>query len=208
MSAAAAASSFVMWNLFCFLFQIFVDLLVLFQLLKQLILFSMADLPAVAGKSWWKWVCCRLKGNFCSDCSLQVGAAVFSCVPQMLAKFAEDDRIEQMNAQKRRMKQQEHKRAVENLLEERRAQYAAEREREAFERAEEMRMEEFRKQIVEEERRRLLKEHATRLLGYLPKVSNLYLQSCLLSVLSQSTQCLLTVLNQSAQCPESVYSVF
>jgi len=29
---------------------------------------------------------------------------------QMLAKFAEDDRIELMNAQKRRMKQLEHKR--------------------------------------------------------------------------------------------------
>ena len=45
----------------------------------------------------------------------------------MLAKFAEDDRIEQMNAQKRRMKQLEHKRAVEQLLKDRRAQYAAER---------------------------------------------------------------------------------
>ena len=41
---------------------------------------------------------------------------------QMLMKFAEDDRIEQMNAQKRRMKQLEHKRAVERLIEERRAQ--------------------------------------------------------------------------------------
>lgn len=40
----------------------------------------------------------------------------------MLAKFAEDDRIEQMNAQKRRMKQLEHKRAVERLIDERRAQ--------------------------------------------------------------------------------------
>ena len=29
-----------------------------------------------------------------------------------MVKFAEDDRIEQMNAQKRRMKQNEHKRAV------------------------------------------------------------------------------------------------
>ena len=42
---------------------------------------------------------------------------------QMLAKFAEDDRIEQMNAQRRRMKQQEHKRAVEQLIEERRRQH-------------------------------------------------------------------------------------
>lgn len=47
----------------------------------------------------------------------------------MLAKFAEDDRIEQMNAQKRRMKQQEHKRAVEKLIEERRQQYLADKVR-------------------------------------------------------------------------------
>jgi len=45
----------------------------------------------------------------------------------MMAKFAEDDRIEQMNAQKRRLKQQEHKRAVEKLLEERRKQFAMDR---------------------------------------------------------------------------------
>lgn len=47
----------------------------------------------------------------------------------MMAKFAEDDRIEQMNGQKRRMKQLEHKRAVEKLLEERRQQYLAEQVR-------------------------------------------------------------------------------
>lgn len=41
---------------------------------------------------------------------------------QMLEKFAEDDRIEQMNAQKRRMRQLEHKRAVERLIEDRRLQ--------------------------------------------------------------------------------------
>jgi hypothetical protein len=39
----------------------------------------------------------------------------------MLEKFALDDRLEQMNAQKRRMKKQEHKRSVENLIQERRA---------------------------------------------------------------------------------------
>ncbi len=47
----------------------------------------------------------------------------------MLAKFAEDDRIEQMNAQKRRMRQLEHKRAVEKLIEERREQFKRERVR-------------------------------------------------------------------------------
>jgi len=48
---------------------------------------------------------------------------------QLLAKFAEDDRIEQMNAQKRRMKQLEHQRAVELMLEERRRQSAAQQVR-------------------------------------------------------------------------------
>lgn len=43
----------------------------------------------------------------------------------MMAKFAEDDRIEQMNAQKRRMKQLEHKREVEKLIEEKRRQREA-----------------------------------------------------------------------------------
>ncbi|XP_013399198.1 meiosis-specific nuclear structural protein 1-like [Lingula anatina] len=88
---------------------------------------------------------------------------------QMLAKFAEDDRIEQMNAQKRRMKQLEHKRAVEQLIEDRRKQFSADREKELEERRLEEQMEAFRKQIIEEERQKLLREHAIRLLGYLPK---------------------------------------
>lgn len=33
------------------------------------------------------------------------------------------------------------------------------------------RLENYRKQIIEEERRRLLREHASKLLGYLPKVT-------------------------------------
>eukprot|EP00960_Hanusia_phi_P072140 767712-Hanusia_phi.AAC.4 len=46
----------------------------------------------------------------------------------MLAKFAEDERIEQMNAQRRRMKMMEHKREVERLIEERRKMYEEEKE--------------------------------------------------------------------------------
>lgn len=87
----------------------------------------------------------------------------------MMAKFAEDDRIEQMNAQKRRMKQLEHKREVEKLIEDRRRQQEADMELEAKERAIEEQKEALRRQIIEEERQRLLKRHATQLLGYLPK---------------------------------------
>jgi hypothetical protein len=88
---------------------------------------------------------------------------------QMLAKFAEDDRLEQMNAQRRRMKQLEHRRAVEKLIEERRKQFEMEKEEELQARREEERMEILRREIIEQERQKLLKEHAAHLLGYLPK---------------------------------------
>lgn len=88
---------------------------------------------------------------------------------QMLEKFAADDRIEQMNAQKRRMKQAEHKRAVESLLDQRRAAMSQEKQRELDEKQSAEKMEAFRRQIIEEERIKLLREHATKLLGYLPK---------------------------------------
>uniref|UniRef100_A0A6G1R729 Meiosis-specific nuclear structural protein 1 n=1 Tax=Hypotaenidia okinawae TaxID=2861861 RepID=A0A6G1R729_9GRUI len=87
---------------------------------------------------------------------------------QMLAKFAEDDRIEQMNAQKQRMKQLEHRRAVEKLIEDRRKRFIADKERELAERQLEERRQENIRAIVEEERQKLLKEHASKLLGYLP----------------------------------------
>jgi hypothetical protein len=110
---------------------------------------------------------------------------------QMLEKFANDDKIELMNAQKRRMKQLEHKRAVEALLDERRQRMNDEKvknrikklfifvllinlilnlkQRELQERIESEKLDAYRRKIIEEERIRLLKEHATKLLGYLPK---------------------------------------
>ncbi len=88
---------------------------------------------------------------------------------QMLQKFALDDKIEQMNAQKRRMKQLEHKRQVEELLEDRRHRLNQERQRELNERIESDKLENYKRQIIEEERAKLLKEHAVKLLGFLPK---------------------------------------
>ncbi|KAM4766038.1 meiosis-specific nuclear structural protein 1 isoform 3-T4 [Cyanocitta cristata] len=88
---------------------------------------------------------------------------------QILAKFAEDDRMEQLNAQKRRMKQLEHKMAVEKILEDRRQQCIAEKERELEERELEKRRQASIRAIIEEERQKLLKEHAWKLLGYLPR---------------------------------------
>eukprot|EP00116_Pleurobrachia_bachei_P015810 sb/3476072/ len=87
----------------------------------------------------------------------------------MLAKFASDDKIEQMNAQKRRMKQLEHRRAVEALIDDRRKQFEAEKAKEMREIDEENERQRIRQKIIEEERQKLLQEHATKLLGFMPK---------------------------------------
>ena len=47
---------------------------------------------------------------------------------KMAEKFAEDERLEQMNAQKRRMREQEHKREIERLWQEKLAVYQEQRE--------------------------------------------------------------------------------
>ena len=88
----------------------------------------------------------------------------------MLEKFAEDDRLDQMNAQKRRMKQLEHRREIEKLLEARRAKYEEERAAELQEQLDADKVEQLRQQIIEEERKRMLAAHAKNLgLKHLPK---------------------------------------
>jgi hypothetical protein len=87
----------------------------------------------------------------------------------MLDKFAADDRIEQMNAQRRRMKQLEHRKNVDALLEERRNRMAHDKQKELDERVQAEQLEAYKRNIIEEERVKLLREHATKLLGYLPK---------------------------------------
>jgi len=87
----------------------------------------------------------------------------------MMAKFAEDDRIEQMNAQKRRLKQQEHKRAVEKMIMERRARHEKDKAEEMAAYQAHVDMEKERLAIVEEERQKLIQKHAEKLLGFLPR---------------------------------------
>ena len=53
---------------------------------------------------------------------------------KMAEKFAEDERLEQMNAQKRRMRELQHKRDIEKLWQEKLAVYRAQREQEWAER--------------------------------------------------------------------------
>lgn len=47
---------------------------------------------------------------------------------KLMEKFAEDERLEQMNAQRRRMREQEHKREVERLWQEKLAIYQQQRD--------------------------------------------------------------------------------
>lgn len=54
---------------------------------------------------------------------------------KLMEKFAEDERLEQMNAQRRRMRELEHKREIERLWQDRLAVYKAQRELELHERA-------------------------------------------------------------------------
>ncbi|GFR46814.1 hypothetical protein Agub_g8451 [Astrephomene gubernaculifera] len=87
---------------------------------------------------------------------------------RMLAKFAEDERLEQMNAQKRRMRMAEHAREVQRLIDEKRRAFeeakAREEAEEVAKRAEEARLQ----NLVEEERKKLLREAAV-LKDYLPR---------------------------------------
>lgn len=87
-----------------------------------------------------------------------------------MEKFAQDDRIEQMNQQKRRMRQSDHKKAVDALVQERRRLHMQELELLKVEREKEQDMEKYKEQVIEQERQRLLLEHASKLVGFLPKV--------------------------------------
>lgn len=88
---------------------------------------------------------------------------------RLLEKFAEDDRIEQMNEHKRRMRVEQHKREAQRLMELRREMFDAARHKEREE-EEALRAGDGKRQaIIEEERQRLLREHAAQLQDFLPK---------------------------------------
>lgn len=78
---------------------------------------------------------------------------------KLMDKFAQDEHLEQMNAQKRRMRELDHKREIEKLWQEKLAVYRVQREIELEERR--MQEEETRRKlsIVEMEKERLLREH-------------------------------------------------
>uniref|UniRef100_A0A6E8VID8 Meiosis-specific nuclear structural protein 1 n=1 Tax=Anopheles coluzzii TaxID=1518534 RepID=A0A6E8VID8_ANOCL len=87
---------------------------------------------------------------------------------QQIQAWAERDRIDIMSNEKRRRKMMEYRRAVHELLEERR-KIRTEEVKSLMEQEERQKQAENRRQqILEEERIKLLKEHAAALLGFFP----------------------------------------
>merc|ERR1719440_843667 len=87
----------------------------------------------------------------------------------LLAKFADDERLEQMNAQKRRIRVEAHKREAQRLIDLRKEAFQKARDDERAE-EERKRSEEInRLNVVEEERKRLILEHGIPLKDFLPK---------------------------------------
>ena len=86
-----------------------------------------------------------------------------------MQKFAEDDRIEQMKQTSRRMKQLEHRKAVDTLVEERKKILAEKEQVERRQEDLETEIAKYKAAVIEQERQRLLREHASKLLGFLPK---------------------------------------
>lgn len=78
---------------------------------------------------------------------------------KLMNKFADDEHLEQMNAQKRRMREQEHKREIERLWQEKLAIYREQREMELEETRAKRDREQTMAAIVEQEKDRLIKEH-------------------------------------------------
>lgn len=87
----------------------------------------------------------------------------------LLAKFAEDDRLEQAHEHKRRMKVEGHKREVSRLIELRREAFDQQREAEREYERHLRDGEGDRQKIIEEEKQKLLAEHAVPLRHFLPK---------------------------------------
>uniref|UniRef100_A0A1B6CBQ1 Meiosis-specific nuclear structural protein 1 n=1 Tax=Clastoptera arizonana TaxID=38151 RepID=A0A1B6CBQ1_9HEMI len=88
---------------------------------------------------------------------------------KLLEKFAEDQRLDQMTAERRKMKMLQYKEELTTLLEERHKKRLEEmHELMALEEAEK-KEEAKRRKLIEEERLRMLKQHASKLIGYLPR---------------------------------------
>ncbi|CAK66714.1 unnamed protein product (macronuclear) [Paramecium tetraurelia] len=88
---------------------------------------------------------------------------------QMMRKFAEDDKLEQLGQQKRRMKEIEHKREVERLWQQKLEMYQMEKQKELEQLERQRREEAYKQLVVEEEKNRILQEHLQQVGEFIPK---------------------------------------
>jgi len=92
----------------------------------------------------------------------------------MALKFAEDERIEQLNAAKRRMKEQEHKREIEKLWGDKLALYREQRDQEWQERQKAAEEQAVYDEAVAAYKEQLLQENAALLAEFNPKAASQY----------------------------------
>merc|ERR1711988_150937 len=88
---------------------------------------------------------------------------------RMAEKYAEDERIDRANKQRRADMQKQFVNEVDQLADYKKQQYIAQQEQEMREQRVRDDEESERARIIEEERKRMLIEHASRLLEHLPK---------------------------------------
>eukprot|EP00825_Cyclidium_porcatum_P035898 TRINITY_DN3768_c0_g4_i1.p3 TRINITY_DN3768_c0_g4~~TRINITY_DN3768_c0_g4_i1.p3 ORF type:complete len:125 (+),score=41.46 TRINITY_DN3768_c0_g4_i1:188-562(+) len=88
---------------------------------------------------------------------------------RMLEKFAEDDRIEQFNQQKRRMKELEHKKEVERLWQEKLKMYREARDKEIAEMQAQLQEEQMKQEIIRQEKERIIREELADVVDFMPK---------------------------------------
>ena len=93
---------------------------------------------------------------------------------KMAEKFAEDERLEQMNQQKRRMRELQHKKEIERLWQEKLAVYRVQREQEWEERRIKEEEEQIAKNVIAQQKEALLRQHADILQQFNPKAASLY----------------------------------
>lgn len=88
---------------------------------------------------------------------------------EMMEQKATQDRLDQLTAERRRIKIQEHRQAVERLLKERRVRRNLELEQIMRDHEAQLEEEKAREQMIEEERINILQQHAENLLGFMPR---------------------------------------
>lgn len=88
---------------------------------------------------------------------------------QLMEKFAEDERLEQLGYQKRRQREREHRKQVEQMIAERRCLRAQEKEKDQHV-LDCFNQETTRRQsLIDSERLRLLKQHGPEIIGFIPR---------------------------------------